>query len=152
MNRKRTCLVCITLDVETVDQLDNIAMRRLTSRSKIVRELIRKEAMFLDADENERREMEIPLDVCITLLRHVDVNEKLKGLVQALLERRYIKIERNENGYLFKIEPVFFAFMKKFNMEHEINYAIEDVYNVLVKLIRVVNADVKAKMAIPLLP
>jgi hypothetical protein len=151
MSRKRSCLVCITLDVETVDLLDNIAMRRLTSRSRIIRELIRKEAKSLDA-EDERREMELPLDVCITLLRHVDVKDKLKALVQALLERKYVKIECHENGYLFKFEPVFFAFLKKFNMEHEASYTIEDVYNVLVKLIRVVNADVKAKMAIPSLP
>jgi len=152
MNRKRTCLVCIALDVETIDQLDTIAMRRFTSRSKIIRELIHKEAKSLDTDENERREMEIPLDVCISLLYHVDVDQKLRSLVQAILERKYIKIELHENGYLVKIEPISFAFMKKFNMEHKTNYAIEDVYNVLVKLIKVVNTDVKAKIGITLLP
>jgi hypothetical protein len=151
MSRRRSFLICLTLDEETANQLDNMAMRRLTSRSEIVRELIRKEAKFLDADEDERREKEIPSEVCIALLRYVDVNEKLRTLVQTLLERGYAKIERHENGYMFKIEPIFFAFLKKFNAEHETNYVIEDVYNVLVKLIRVVNADVKVKMMIPLL-
>jgi Arc/MetJ-type ribon-helix-helix transcriptional regulator len=152
MSRKRPRLICLALDEETANHLDNMAMRRFTSRSEIMRELIRKEAKFLDADEDERREREIPIEVCIALLRYIDVNDRLKALVQALLERGYAKIERHENGYVFRIEPVFFAFLKKFNVEHETNYVIEDVYNTLVKLIRVVNADVKANVAIPILP
>jgi hypothetical protein len=150
MIKKYTRLVCIAMDEETANQLEKLAIERMTSRCEIVRELIRK-AKILDVDEDEHLKKEIPLEICIALLHHVDVNDKLKSLVRTLLERGYAKVERHENGYVFIIEPVFFAFLKKFNVEHETNYAIEDVYNTLVKLIRVVNADVKAKMEIPVL-
>jgi Arc/MetJ-type ribon-helix-helix transcriptional regulator len=149
MSRKRPRLICLVLDEETANHLDNMAMRRFTSRSEIMRELIRKGTKIL---EDEHLKKEIPLEICIALLHHVDVNDKLKSLVRTLLERGYAKVERYENGYVFIIEPVFFAFLKKFNVEHETNYVIEDVYNVLVKLIRVVNANVKANVVIPILP
>ena len=152
MIRKYMRSICIAMDEETANQLEKLAMERMTSRCEIVRELIRKGTKILDVDESERLKKEIPLEICIALLYHVDVNEKLKSLVRTLLERGYAKVELHENGYVFRIEPVFFAFLKKFNIEHETNYVIEDVYNVLVKLIRVVNANVKANVVIPILP
>ena len=137
------------MDTETKNQLEEMAMRRLTSRCQIIRELIRKQAKMLDENEEERKK-ELSTEVCITLLDKVSIEDKLKALVRESLEQGYAKIEADESGYLFKFEPVLFAFIRKFNAEYETNYVFEDVYSVLLKLIKVVNPNVKAKMTIPL--
>jgi phosphopantothenoylcysteine synthetase/decarboxylase len=148
-NRKYPHIISVALDTETANWLEEMAMRRLTSRCQIIRELIRKEAKLLNVNEEEGKK-ELSLEVCSTLLREVSIEDKLKALVQESLKQRYAKIECHEDGYVFKFEPILFAFIQKFNVEHQTNYVIEYVYNTLVKLIRVVNANVKAKIAIPL--
>jgi len=135
------------MDTETFNQLEELAMKRMISKAELIRELIRSEAS-LPTDEPWERE--IPAEVCIKLLHELDIGDKPKALVQALFERGYVKVECHENGYIFRIEPVLFPFLKNFNILHETGYTVEDVYNILVKLIRVVTPSVRAKVEIPL--
>jgi hypothetical protein len=149
MPRKYPHIVCVAMDTETKNRLEEMAMRRLTSRCQIIRELIRKEAKMLNENEEERKK-ELSPEVCFMLLREISIDDKLKALVRESLEQKYAKIQCDENGYLFKFEPVLFAFIQKFNAENETNYMLEDVYNVLLRLIKIVNPDVKVKITIPL--
>ena len=147
MPRKYSHVLSVAMDTETFNQLEELAMKRMITKAELIRELIRREAS-LPADEPWERE--IPAEVCIKLLHELDIGDKPKALVQALFEQEYVKVERQENGYVFKIEPVLFPFLKNFNMLYETGYTVEDVYNILVKLIRVVVPSVRAKVEIPL--
>jgi hypothetical protein len=147
--RKYPYIFCVAMDNETMNDLEKIAMERMITKAELIRELIRREAS-LPADEP--REREIPAEVCIRLLYELGIGDRPKALVQALLERGYVKVERQENSYVFKIEPVLFAFLKNFNTAHKTTYTVEDVYAILLKLVRVVYPGVRAKVTIPLPP
>jgi len=149
MPRKYQHIVCVAMDTETKNWLDEMAMRRLTSRCQIIRELIRKEVKLFNENRGEMKK-ELSPEICYSLLHEVNAEDKLKTLVRESLEQKYVKIECDENGYVFKFEPILFAFIQKFNVVNKTNYVLEDVYNVLVKLIGAVNPNVKAKMMIPL--
>jgi hypothetical protein len=149
MPKKYPYVFSIGMDTETFNQLEELAMKRMISKAELIRELIRREAS-LPADESWERE--IPAEVCIKLLHELNIGDKPKALIQTLLERGYVKVECHGNGYVFKIEPVLFPFLKNFNMLHETGFTVEDVYNILVKLIGMVAPSVRAKVDIPLLP
>jgi hypothetical protein len=146
MPKKYPYIFSIGMDIETFNRLEELALKRMISKAELIRELIRREAS-LPADEPWERE--ISTEVCIKLLHELDIRDKPKSLVQDLLKRGYIKVEYHENGYVFRIEPVLFPFLKNFNMLHETDYTFEDIYNILVKLIRKVNPSVRAKIEIP---
>jgi hypothetical protein len=147
--RKYPYVFCVAMDTETFNQLEELAMKRMISRAELIRELIRREASLPAGEPWER---EIPAEVCIKLLHELDIGDNPKALIQTLLKHGYVKVIYHENGYVFRIEPVLFPFLKNFNMLHETDYTVEDVYNILVKLIRVVNPSVRAKVDIPHLP